>query len=76
MLGAPRMDRNKLREFGSRFMALLAQYEIQSEVVDIRIVVPHDYFDSIKDRFPADSSGEHVLGESGSGWVISLLSSK
>lgn len=67
------MDKDKLREVGMKIKALLDDYGVQADAIELSIIVPEAYFREIAPGFPEHKPHQMNVGVSRDNWVISLL---
>lgn len=67
------MDAEKLAELAQDVMDLLKQHGIPAEIFTLSVLVPRDYFDSIKENFPDRHPVNRMVGAAAEKWSIDFL---
>jgi hypothetical protein len=66
------MDSEQLDMLAQDVMDLLKQYKIPAEVFTMRIRVPREYYETIKENFPDRHPIDRIVGKGEENWAINI----
>jgi len=67
-----KVDKERLRKLAQDVMVLLKEYAIPAEKFTLAILVPREYYQTIKENFPDRHPADIVVGHGEENWHIQL----
>jgi hypothetical protein len=74
--GATKMDAERLSELAKDVMDLLKKYDIPVEKFTLSILVPREFYQTIKENFPDRHPMDVIIGSGAENWAIDILYSR
>jgi hypothetical protein len=66
------MDLEQLDKLAQDVMDLLKQYKIPAEIFTMSILVPREYYETIKGNFPDRHPIDRIVGKGEENWAINI----
>ncbi len=70
------MDEEQLSELAKDMMDLLKEYDVPADNFALKILVPREYYQTIKENFPDRHPMDVIVGSGQENWSITILYSR